>query len=161
MYKLVVVNAAICCLSLGATTAEQLEGTSHTHTHTHLTALAHHHSVFTGRMPFLPPNQQRQSTEGTEGTSPRVDIDPLPFPHPPLPRLPLLLHPCFTHSLPYSLFPSPIKFSKEVCGPIYKISYDNLTIMPKLRSTYDGRLIYKTSYEGREVFLRYYSLAKL
>ena len=25
---------------------------------------AHHHSVFTGRMPFLPPNQQRQSTEG-------------------------------------------------------------------------------------------------
>ena len=33
-------------------------------------------------------------------------------------------------------------------GPIYKISYDNLTIMPKLRSTYDGRLIYKTSCEG-------------
>jgi len=30
-----------------------------------------HHSVFTGRMPFLPPNQQRQSTEGksTEGKS--------------------------------------------------------------------------------------------
>jgi len=26
---------------------------------------APHHSVFTGRMPFLPPNQQRQSTEGT------------------------------------------------------------------------------------------------
>jgi len=25
-----------------------------------------HHSVFTGRMPFLPPNQQRQSTEGKE-----------------------------------------------------------------------------------------------
>jgi len=24
-----------------------------------------HHSVFTGRMPFLPPNQQCQSTEGT------------------------------------------------------------------------------------------------
>jgi len=24
-----------------------------------------HHSFFTGRMPFLPPNQQRQSTEGT------------------------------------------------------------------------------------------------
>jgi len=23
-----------------------------------------HHSVFTGRMPFLTPNQQRQSTEG-------------------------------------------------------------------------------------------------
>jgi len=25
---------------------------------------APHHSVFTGRMPFLPPSQQRQSTEG-------------------------------------------------------------------------------------------------
>jgi len=24
-----------------------------------------HHSAFTDRMPFLPPNQQRQSTEGT------------------------------------------------------------------------------------------------
>jgi len=23
-----------------------------------------HHSIFTGRLPFLPPNQQRQSTEG-------------------------------------------------------------------------------------------------
>jgi len=27
--------------------------------------------------------------------------------------------------------------------------------MPKLRSTYDGRLIYKTSYEERKTFLRY------
>jgi len=26
-------------------------------------------------------------------------------------------------------------------------------IMPKLRSTYDGHLIYKTSYEGHKVFL--------
>jgi len=24
----------------------------------------HHPRIFTGRMPFLPPNQQRQSTEG-------------------------------------------------------------------------------------------------
>jgi len=24
-----------------------------------------HHSVFTGQMPFLPPNQQRQNTEGS------------------------------------------------------------------------------------------------
>jgi len=40
-------------------------------------------------------------------------------------------------------------------------SYDFLTTMPKLRSTYDGRLIYKTSYEGRKAFLRYDSLAKL
>ena len=30
-----------------------------------------------------------------------------------------------------------------------------------LRSTYDGRLIYKTSHEGRKAFLRYDSLAKL
>ena len=29
---------------------------------------APHHSVFTGRMPFLPPNQQCQSTEGTQST---------------------------------------------------------------------------------------------
>jgi len=28
------------------------------------TTSAPHHSIFTGRMPFLPPNQQRQSTEG-------------------------------------------------------------------------------------------------
>ena len=30
-----------------------------------ITTPAPHHSVFTGRMPFLPPNQQHQSTEGT------------------------------------------------------------------------------------------------
>ena len=33
---------------------------------------APHHSVFTGRMPFLPPNQQRQSTEGAR----YVNIEP-------------------------------------------------------------------------------------
>ena len=44
---------------------------------------------------------------------------------------------------------------------IQRQSYDYLTIMPKLRSTYDGRLIYKTSYDGRTAFLRYDSLAKL
>ena len=32
---------------------------------------------------------------------------------------------------------------------ILRQSYDYLTIMPKLRSTYDGRLIYKTSYFHR------------
>jgi len=32
---------------------------------------APHHSVFTGRMPFLPPNQQRQSTEG----KPQTQVD--------------------------------------------------------------------------------------
>ena len=31
------------------------------------TTPAHHHSVFTGRMPFLPPNQQRQQRQSTEG----------------------------------------------------------------------------------------------
>jgi len=31
----------------------------------HITMRASHHSVFTGQMPFLPPNQQHQSTEGT------------------------------------------------------------------------------------------------
>ena len=40
-------------------------------------------------------------------------------------------------------------------------SYDYLTIMPKLRSTYDKRLIYRTSYEERKAFLRYDLLAKL
>ena len=33
-----------------------------------ITMPAPHHSVFTGRMPLLPPNQQRQSTEGTNVT---------------------------------------------------------------------------------------------
>jgi len=34
-----------------------------------------HHSFFTGRMPFLPPNQQRQSTEGTKKTDNRQKTD--------------------------------------------------------------------------------------
>jgi len=51
-------------------------------------------------------------------------------------------------------------FFSDTRGPIYKISYDNLTIMPKLRSTYDGHLIYKTSYEGRKAFLGHNSVAK-
>ena len=33
-----------------------------------ITTPAPHHSVFTGRVPFLPPNQQRQSTEGHQST---------------------------------------------------------------------------------------------
>ena len=41
-----------------------------------ITLPAPHHSVFTGRMPFLSPNQQRQSTEGTstEGTAAQYNI---------------------------------------------------------------------------------------
>ena len=40
---------------------------------------------------------------------------------------------------------------------ILRQSYDFLTIMPMLRSTYDGRLIYK----GSKAMLKYDSLAKL
>ena len=51
-----------------------------------------------------------------------------------------------------------------ILGPdlqnILRQSYDYLTIMPKLRSTYDGRLIYKTFYEDRKDFLMCNSLAK-
>jgi len=63
--------------------------------------------------------------------------------------------------------PSPTKYFdlEPTLGPdlqnILRQSYDYLTIMPKLRSTYDGRLIYKTSYEGRKAFLGYDSLAEL
>ena len=45
-------------------------------------------------------------------------------------------------------------------GPIYKISYDNLTIMPKLPSTYDGRRVYKTSSRKRKAAFRHDSLEK-
>ena len=37
---------------------------------------------------------------------------------------------------------------------ILRQSYDYLTIMPKLRSTYDGCLIYKTSYNKWKAFHR-------
>jgi len=43
---------------------------------------------------------------------------------------------------------------------ILRQSYGYLTIMPKLRSTYHGLLIYQIFYEGREAFMKYYSLAK-
>jgi len=36
-----------------------------------------HHSVFTGRMPFLPPNQQHQSTEGNEINTATAPLFPL------------------------------------------------------------------------------------
>jgi len=36
-----------------------------------------HHSVFTDRMPFLPPNQQRQSTEGTNPAQTAEQIETL------------------------------------------------------------------------------------
>ena len=37
---------------------------------------------------------------------------------------------------------------------ILRQSYDYLMIMPKLRSTYDGRLIYKTCYNEWKAFHR-------
>jgi len=41
-------------------------------------------------------------------------------------------------------------------GPIYKkISHDNLTIMPKLGSSYDCRVIDQTHYEELKAFLGY------
>jgi len=53
----------------------------------------------------------------------------------------------------------------ELLGPdlqnILRQSCDYLTIVPNIRSTYDGRLIYKTSYKGRKAFLKCDSLAKL
>ena len=58
-----------------------------------------------------------------------------------------------------------MKNIRDDLGPdlqnILRQSYDRLTIMPKLPSTYDGRLIYKTSYKERKALLRYDSLAKL
>jgi len=48
------------------------------------------------------------TTEKLERTSRGVDANPIPFLHPSLPRLPLLLHPCFTQSLPYSSFLLPL-----------------------------------------------------
>jgi len=39
-----------------------------------ITTPAPHHSLFTGRMPFLPPNQQRQNTEGSGHSTARNQI---------------------------------------------------------------------------------------
>ena len=39
-----------------------------------ITTPAPHHSVFTGRMPFLPPNQQRQSTEGKQSQNNNIQF---------------------------------------------------------------------------------------
>jgi len=38
---------------------------------------------------------------------------------------------------------------------ILRQSYDYLTIMPTLRSTYDGRLICKTSYEECKAYVQF------
>ena len=44
-----------------------------------ITSPVPHHSVFTGRMPFLPPNQQRQSTEGQTGWVKAQKITSVPY----------------------------------------------------------------------------------
>ena len=54
-----------------------------------------------------------------------------------------------------------LTITEAIFTKILRQSYDYLTIMPKLRSTYDGRLIYKTSYKGSKAFLRHESLPKL
>ena len=43
---------------------------------------------------------------------------------------------------------------------IFRQFYDCLTIIPQLRSTYDGHLVYKTSSKERKAFLSYDLLAK-
>jgi len=75
-----------------------------------------------------------------------VDADPLPFPPPSLPRLPLLLHPSHPF-LSLLLFPSSRKFSKEVWGsttvsfpqcpakrkqPVAKVGGDQIHLVPKV-----------------------------
>jgi len=50
--------------------------------------------------------------------------------------------------------------SNSAHGSDLQINYDNLTKMPKLRSTYDGRLLYKTSYNEWKAFHRKDSCAK-
>ena len=59
-------------------------------------------------------------------------------------------------------FMDDLVFAHNGQGPdvqnILRQSDDYLTIMPKLRSTCDGRLICKTSYKERKAFLRYDSV---
>jgi len=61
-----------------------------------------------------------------------VDTDPLPFPPLSLPRLLLLLHPCFPSLF---FFPASLKFSKEVWGnlkrqPVAIVGGDQIHLVP-------------------------------
>ena len=59
-------------------------------------------------------------------------------------------------SLPPPLKSGPgARFTKYLTT-ILRLSYNNAKV-----TTYDGRLFYKTSHEGRKAFLRYDSFAKL
>jgi len=51
------------------------------------------------------------AAEKLGGTSSGVDVGRLSFPPPSIPRLPLLLHPCFTNFLPYSSFFLPVSLA--------------------------------------------------
>ena len=70
----------------------------------------------------------------------------------------------FFYKLRLASSPQALRDQSIELGPdlqnVLRQSYDYLTIMPKLRSTYDGRLIYKTSYEERKALLLSKSLAK-
>ena len=55
-----------------------------------------HHSVFTGRMPFLPPNQQRQSTEGINS------VKALCCTKQQLPHIHINIHQAFNYNTPTS-----------------------------------------------------------
>jgi len=59
----------------------------------------HHSSFFTGRMPFLPPNQQRQSTEGKVIKTSRRPINSSE-----LPQFRLLLTCAFINYIKYYIF---------------------------------------------------------
>jgi len=66
----------------------------------------------------------------------------------------------YTDARPSFFFSSVRSCSGNQFKNILRQFYDYLTIMPKLRSTYDVRLLYETSYERREDFHRYDLLAK-
>ena len=63
------------------------------------------------------------------------------------------------HTQSYSLHRAQKKQGPDLQN-ILRQSYDYLTIMPKLRATYDGRLVCQTSYEERKAFLGYDLLAR-
>ena len=53
------------------------------------------------------------AAEKLGGTSRGADADPPPFPPPSLPRLPLLLHQCFTHPIRHFSLLLPLNFARR------------------------------------------------
>jgi len=79
------------------------------------------------------------TAEKLEGTSRGVHADPLAFPPPSLPRLPLFRHPCFTHSLPYSSFLLHLNCKlptvpSEKWQPATKLGCDRIHLVPTICS---------------------------